>query len=177
MNVTEETSSVSIDSEIIHTIKIVEGQSNTVYTSEDAPNEVIIQESAPNIVSVTSIPHTVEVENTKYYISITEGAIPDQQIKSLDDLITGTPVLGSIIEYDGTNWVATMADFEVHSAPDSGNADILYVGKAAPGSADSASVWQIKRVTIVGDSVHIEWANGDSLFDNVWDNRENLSYS
>ena len=53
-----------------------------------------------------------------------------------------------------------------------------YVGKAAPGTATSAALWQIKRLTYTsaGD-VTVEVADGDLDFDNVWDNRASLTYS
>lgn len=61
---------------------------------------------------------------------------------------------------------------------DSGDSTILYVGNAAQGSASSAAVWQIKRFTIVSPlGVTKEFADGDTLFDNIYDNREALSYS
>ena len=50
-----------------------------------------------------------------------------------------------------------------------------YIGKATPGTATSSSLWQIKRIEdSTGD---ITWADGDSIFDNVWDNITSLSYS
>ncbi len=57
---------------------------------------------------------------------------------------------------------------------------ITYVGDAVPGTADSASVWRIKRITettTAGSDAVIEWADGDANFDNVWDDRAILSYS
>ena len=50
-----------------------------------------------------------------------------------------------------------------------------YVGVALPGTATSASGWQIKRITdATGD---VDWAAGDIKFTNIWDNRASLSYS
>jgi hypothetical protein len=56
--------------------------------------------------------------------------------------------------------------------------DLLYKGWAAPGSLDSAAVWRIVRVTIntQGD-VTEEWADGDTNFDNVWNDRLTKGYS
>lgn len=61
---------------------------------------------------------------------------------------------------------------------DSVSDTIAYVGKRLPGTASSAAAWQIKRLTFnsAGDVV-TECADGDLLFDNVWDNRASLSYS
>jgi hypothetical protein len=58
--------------------------------------------------------------------------------------------------------------------PDSSTA---YVGEAALGSATSAAVWRIKRISVSGTVTTITWADGNENFDNVWDNRASLSYS
>jgi len=64
---------------------------------------------------------------------------------------------------------------------DSGTENVFYVGKAVLGTATSVSEWQMKRITITEiankTSVDIEWADGDDYFDNIYDNREALSFS
>jgi len=50
-----------------------------------------------------------------------------------------------------------------------------YVGIASPGTATSAASWQIKRITNASDDV--DWAGGDTAFNNIWDNYASLSYS
>lgn len=51
-----------------------------------------------------------------------------------------------------------------------------YVGYAPAGSLGSQAVWQIMRIdTSSGDKV--EYADGDTLFNNIWDNRASLNYS
>lgn len=52
-----------------------------------------------------------------------------------------------------------------------------YVGEAAPGALTSAASWRIKRITETGPDLVIEFADGNSDFDNIWDNRLALSYS
>jgi hypothetical protein len=53
---------------------------------------------------------------------------------------------------------------------------LTYVGKAAQGSATSAAVWQVFRVTVAGTITTIEYA-GTGLFDQIWDSRASLIYS
>lgn len=53
----------------------------------------------------------------------------------------------------------------------------MYIGTAPTSSATSASIWSIKRLTFSGGLTTIEWADGNDLNDNVWDNRASLSYS
>lgn len=56
--------------------------------------------------------------------------------------------------------------------------DLIYHGKASPGAPSSSPVWAIKKYTYVGGKITaIEWADGNSDFDNVWDDRAGLSYS
>ena len=54
--------------------------------------------------------------------------------------------------------------------------NVMYVGKAAVSSITSAAVWQIQKVDSTSGTV-ITWANGNSLFTEIWDNRVSLPYS
>lgn len=56
--------------------------------------------------------------------------------------------------------------------------NITYVGKAAIASTSGSAVWQIQKLDkTTADILIITWADGDSNYDNVWDNRAGLSYS
>lgn len=59
---------------------------------------------------------------------------------------------------------------------DTTTASVTYVGKARPGSVTSSAVWQVKKIDQTSGVV-ITWADGNTLFDNIWDNRASLSYS
>lgn len=55
---------------------------------------------------------------------------------------------------------------------------IIYRGEAAVGSAESASVWRIRRLTIAADDdVKEEWADGVDTFSKVWNDRATYAYS
>lgn len=58
--------------------------------------------------------------------------------------------------------------------------DEFYTGTAPAGSSTASAVWRIKKTTIdsggEGD-VTVTWADGNTNFDNVWDNRLSLTYS
>ena len=59
------------------------------------------------------------------------------------------------------------------------DATLLYRGEAAAGSATSAAVWRIRKITIAaldGD-VTETWASGNTNFDKIWDDRLTLLYS
>lgn len=56
--------------------------------------------------------------------------------------------------------------------------EIIYRGKALPGTAENVAAWRIERITIAADGdVTTVFADGDDLFDNIWNNRASLSYS
>lgn len=63
---------------------------------------------------------------------------------------------------------------------DTTSSTVYYFGEAQPGVLDAASTWRIQRITFITpgeDDVDIEWADGNSDFDKVWDDRLGLSYS
>lgn len=81
-------------------------------------------------------------------------------------------------------WVAAVANSDGDSSvPYSKRVDVVsdnlaYKGQASPGASESDGVWRISRVTTndEGDIVE-EWASGNSHFNKVWDDREDLEYS
>lgn len=60
---------------------------------------------------------------------------------------------------------------------DEPSSTVTYVGNAETGSSESDLVWQIKKITVTGTVTKIEWADGNSNFDNSWTNRASLTYS
>lgn len=78
--------------------------------------------------------------------------------------------------WDGSTSVTPLA---IRYIVDSGDTLIYYLGRAAVGSGTGSAVWQLQRMTYSAttDDVIVEWADGNSDFDNIFDNREALSYS
>lgn len=60
-------------------------------------------------------------------------------------------------------------------------AGTTYIGKASAGTATSAATWQISRVVVVSggppNTTIVTWAGGNTLYDNIWDDRTGLVYS
>jgi hypothetical protein len=56
------------------------------------------------------------------------------------------------------------------------SAPYTYIGKAVTGSLEASAVWQIFRMDETS-GLKIEWADGNSSFDNVWSNYSSLNYS
>ena len=63
------------------------------------------------------------------------------------------------------------------TAIDEASSTITYVGEAACGTPVSAAAWRIKRITQSGSVMLIEWANGSSNFNQIWNNRAALTYT
>lgn len=57
------------------------------------------------------------------------------------------------------------------------SASITYIGKAIQGSADGASVWQIKKIEKTGNVTKIRFAPNYVSFGDEWDERASLVYS
>lgn len=60
-----------------------------------------------------------------------------------------------------------------------GSNNPIYIGSALQGSAKSASVWQIRKLTYDGSNnvTDIQFANGSPDYNAIWNNRASLSYS
>lgn len=64
---------------------------------------------------------------------------------------------------------------QVYSLRYDEGATYTYIGEATAGTATSAASWRIKRLTNADNT--IIWADGNTNFDNIYDNRASLSYS
>lgn len=60
---------------------------------------------------------------------------------------------------------------------DESDSTYSYVGEANFNSLESNPVWRIKRIENGATSTKIRWADGNTDFDNIWDNRASLTYS
>jgi len=56
--------------------------------------------------------------------------------------------------------------------------NITYAGDATPGELTANAVWRIRQISQFADGdISVLWADGNSNFDNIWDDRLGLSYS
>lgn len=60
---------------------------------------------------------------------------------------------------------------------DEASGTALYIGEARPNSSKASAVWRIRRVATAGSAVTIAWADGNTYFDNIWNNRVSKTYS
>jgi hypothetical protein len=75
---------------------------------------------------------------------------------------------------DGVNW--SRKGTPTATRIDDSAGTTIYIGKAPIGSATSAAVWQIAKLDTSSGLIKT-WSDGDSLFNNIWDNRASLEYS
>ena len=59
-----------------------------------------------------------------------------------------------------------------------GGTNPVYLGKAAPGVATTATSWSIKKITydVNNNPTTVKPADGTDTFDKVWDDRTTYSY-
>lgn len=83
-------------------------------------------------------------------------------------------------EFDGaiTSTPVVIVESQVYAIQLDESGTTTYIGKATVGSLTSLPMWQIQKLDESGSpELIITWADGDSNFDNIWDNRAALSYS
>lgn len=94
-------------------------------------------------------------------------------IYGFDNNTANTQLTRAVVSADGE--LLTVSGLLLSYVRTSGSA--IYIGEAEPGTATSASAWRIQKVQTSGNNVDALWADGNTRFDNVWDNRESLNYS
>lgn len=100
----------------------------------------------------------------------THNAVTRIQADSVSGLLSVEPY-----NYNGSSTPTPTVSKEVATkVQTSGN--ITYVGKAAPGTAQSAATWQAKSID-TSSGVVVLWADGNAAFDNVATDLSSLTYS
>ena len=56
------------------------------------------------------------------------------------------------------------------------SATLTYIGEAPTGASPSSPVWRISRITVSGTETIIQYANGNTSWNSIWDNRASLTY-
>lgn|SRR3990167_3648376 len=149
------------------------------------------QQSVIELGNVT-IPGTVTVQGS---VTAT-GPLTDAQLRAADVKMTldgeSVPVTGAF--YPTTQPIsATNLPLPAGAATDASitalaavyiqridytGSVLTYIGHAVPGTATAAASWKIKKLVYSGtDLIGILYADGNTNFDNVWDDRASLSYS
>lgn len=56
------------------------------------------------------------------------------------------------------------------------SATLTYIGEAPTGASPSSPVWRISRIQTLGAETIIQFANGNTNWNSIWDNRASLTY-
>lgn len=89
------------------------------------------------------------------------------------------PTILRRIQVDGNGILQTTTEEYTSAVEYDGSGNPIYTGFAAPGTAKSASLWKIRKITydVNGNPTDIQWADGDTQFDKVWNSRATYTYS
>ena len=100
------------------------------------------------------------------------GLTPEiQENKNQPNGYAGLDANGLIPESE----IPDLARYAIRLDPEEGFP--AFLGRAAIGSAESASTWEIRKITDTGNILAVIWANGNGDFDKSWNNRATYSYS
>lgn len=94
---------------------------------------------------------------------------------SFDDTYKEATVLPVEMDPSGTLVRKVSDTLATRWAAKAGDSTIIYVGEATAGSASGDSVWRIFEADTTNGT--IKYADGNTNFDNEFDNRESLNYS
>lgn len=95
----------------------------------------------------------------EYNVLAVEALVYNPDTGSLDRMTQ--PGATTTASYEGRNDTTT-------------DTNLVYLGKALPGSATSDAAWQIKRYN--KSAGHMSFADDVTTFTKVWDNRTSYSY-
>lgn len=117
---------------------------------------------------LTSLDTTASTINTKVNSIDVSASNISGKVNSLDS--TASSIRLSVISLDNKIFYDPVIIDET-------NPNIIYYGYVDPASySEEAPVWAIMRVTNDVGIKRFKWADGNKNFDNVWFNRESLSY-
>lgn len=167
--------------DVITNVSVVEAAYAVTVT---APTSVTVT-AADGVVSISDNTSSVAITSTDSSDAISLAAPTQIGVVNVDETISVVSVgsqgpagaQGEDAEDANMKYVVRV-DF-VADTPSAGDTTI-YKGWASPGnSAEAAAVWKIQKLVLdsTGDVSAGGFADGDLLFDNIWDNRVALSYS
>lgn len=138
-----------------------------VTTVEVTASEVVeVSQVQASVVEVDIVPSAASYEVVAEQVVVVETA-PSVQFIEVEVGIPGPP---------GPPGPATGETMPYAKRTDFVGDDAIYKGKAEPGSLESDPVWRISKITFVGEDIFETWADGDSLFNKQWSNRESYNY-
>jgi len=121
-------------------------------------------------------------KNNKWnlYRSFGGGQSRVRKLQDIGNVKISNLLPNDVLVWNGVNWENSQVagnsnDYKQHV--DVVSDSITYIGLAEAGSPSSSAVWKIKKIITTGQDIEIIWADGNTNFDNVWNDRESLTYS
>ena len=132
-------------------------------------------------------------KNTRTVLSSTLNST-DDSLRTQSTIVDSTGTTASITDVAGKKAVdVNVVDLTLNSNNDSvsvapldlsvnidftSSTSFIYKGYAAVGSSNSTAVWKILRISLLdADAGTTKYANGNTNFSNIWNNRASYTYS
>jgi len=144
------------------------------------------------LASSVGLLYTVPVSKTAFIKQIFLANTTSNSIGGIKLYIGGTGAANQIInltippngsaKFDSTGWQVydflgiEVRDNTLTTLYEEASSTIAYLGKALPGVLSSEALWRISKID-TSSGIITTFADGNSNFDNIWDNRAALSYS
>ncbi len=163
---------------------VVVSEVNPVVQISSPDEAVVLIDDAANVVDITCPESVVVIQQNATLVRVTEEStvpITETNVSVLiDEDITQVVSVGEQgpTAEDAVK-LAEEIDFVITGAGPS-EITTIFRGEAATGSITSAAVWRIRKSVVesgVDDDTTVTWADGNALFDNIWDDRLTLSFS
>ena len=107
-------------------------------------------------------------------IAATGNVVSNAPLPFTTSLSAGGVESRALVDSDGHQQI-DIAEYALQ-VDDTTTESVTYVGEANAGSDTSDSVWKVKKIDET-TGVIVTWADGDTNFDNIWDNFATLTYS
>lgn len=166
---------VSIDNQIDYTAKFDELAN--AFSSKDFSPEIKVAATKVTVDNseVAKVVKTIKDDIVSAISGIEMPTYPSFDLKPVVEAVRAStkaiedrPIVKPPSSVDSIPYTPNIDDYST--------ANYIYVGQADPGSLESDPVWRIKRLN-TSSGLQGSWADGDALFNNVWDDRTTLTYS
>jgi hypothetical protein len=149
----------------------------TVYGSQSVPlqqkvttNDLIVTLDGESVAITGSVTANAGTNLDTSLLALESGGNLASILTSLQTI--DNAISGNEMQVDVITMPTAALQFAVHSSITT----TFYMGEAAVGTLTSAASWKIAKYT-TASGVQVTWADGNSSYDNIWNNRESLSYS
>lgn len=101
-------------------------------------------------------------------------------LSGLRDVDVSSKNTNDVLYWNGASWeaisIGALMGTDERTEIDEASATTTYVGYAALGSTTTGATWKIKRISVSSGETSIKYADDNSNYDNIWNNRASLTY-